>query len=125
MTFTIARAGLASLQQPIGDGIYSAQISDNKDKKNPLQCGTFKADPGKGTSIEYTFNAFIVVLEGEFTVEDLAEPGHTSTLKANDVITIHKGSRLKWLSENGAKTFYVIEKPHETSPSDYVREHAI
>jgi len=104
---------------PIGDGVYCAQVVGNKDKENPLHCGTFSAEPGKGTPFDYPCSAIIVITAGEFTVEDTANPGPTTSLKANDIISVDKGSHLKWHSAGGGKAFYIIQLPLEANPTDY------
>jgi len=122
MPITTIENGLNTEHAVIGAGVHLAQVLGNKSEEAPLHCGSYKMDPGSETTIDYPCTIFVLVLEGEFTVEDTANPGVVRTVKKGDIFNTNKGTSVKWGSPAGGQGFYVIQLPGGVDPTPYFNQ---
>lgn len=75
---------------------------------------------GGGTTLTTPCIGYIIVTEGELSVEDGAKPGDISALEPGDVVRIDKGTTVTWSSPTSGKGFYVGQHEFESDQNNHL-----
>ncbi|KIJ97022.1 hypothetical protein K443DRAFT_632831 [Laccaria amethystina LaAM-08-1] len=105
-----ASANLSALQH-VKNGTHHRDIFGNEDGGSPLTIGILtvtKHDSG-GTTGKAPHIGYVIVTEGELSLEDGAKPGDILVLEPGDVIRIDKGTTITFSSPTSGKAFYVSQ----------------
>ncbi|EDR05242.1 uncharacterized protein LACBIDRAFT_303543 [Laccaria bicolor S238N-H82] len=112
----------ASALQYVANGAHNRDIFGNEDGGPPLTCGIMaitKHDSG-GTSAKSPCTGYVIVTEGELSLEDAAKPGDISILEPGNVIRIDKGTTITWSSRTSGKAIYVGQYEYGMDQKKYL-----
>ncbi|EDR05239.1 uncharacterized protein LACBIDRAFT_303535 [Laccaria bicolor S238N-H82] len=100
-----------STLQHVKNGVHQRDIYGNEDGGPPLTIGIVSVTKhdGGATAGKAPCSGYIIVTEGEISVEDVAKAGDISVLQPGDAVRVDKGTTITLSSPTSGKGFYITQ----------------
>ncbi|KIJ97010.1 hypothetical protein K443DRAFT_261108 [Laccaria amethystina LaAM-08-1] len=105
-----APANVSDLQH-LNNGAHHGDIFGNEDGGPHITIGilSITKHDGGGTAAKAPHTVYVIVTEGEISVEDAAKPGDISVLEPGDITRIDKGTTATISSSTSGKAYYISQ----------------